>query len=454
MQKVCRINGKKTSFLTNFLRFCNIEKNRNLLCYNIHGENLGGYDMKYGKVIPSLLITGVFASSSILPNVYAETTQEKLNSIQSQLSETNKNLHMKEAEKEQLQKEIDQLTQQMRQFDEQIEANQQALEKTQADIEKTKQLIEQKKQNIAHLEAKIQQRQELLKKRLVSLQLEPRTNLVTEVLINTKSMAELVGNIYSLSLIFESDTRILEELKEDQVKLKQEKNIVETQEQALRSYEEELKKKQQELESIQKQKQDALQTMEQKLGQTLAEIVSEEEAQRILKAQAAAASEELARQKAAEAAAQVPAKQQSVSKNPTVSAPAKAGGFIKPAAGAYTSGFGPRWGKNHDGVDIAAPGTVPVVAAASGTVIQSYYSTSYGNVIFISHNINGKPYTTVYAHLRSRSVSAGQTVQQGQQIGIMGNTGASKGQHLHFEIHAGGWNAGKTNAVDPMPYLN
>ncbi|BCC46491.1 hypothetical protein bcgnr5378_27270 [Bacillus cereus] len=131
----------------------------------------------------------------------------------------------------------------------------------------------------------------------------------------------------------------------------------------------------------------------------------------------------------------------------------KTNDFIQPAAGRYTSRFEKRGGKMHHGLDIAASGTVPVVAAAEGVITRSYYSTSYGNVVFISHNINGQTYTTVYAHLKSRSVSAGQKVKQGQQLGIMGNTGQSEGQHLHFEIHKGEWNAQKTNAMDPKIYI-
>ncbi|HDR4723907.1 SH3 domain-containing protein [Bacillus cereus group sp. Sample62] len=127
--------------------------------------------------------------------------------------------------------------------------------------------------------------------------------------------------------------------------------------------------------------------------------------------------------------------------------------FIQPAVGRYTSRFEKRGGQMHHGLDIAASGIVPVVAAAEGVVTRSYYSTSYGNVVFISHNINGQTYTTVYAHLKSRSVTAGQKVKQGQQLGIMGNTGQSEGQHLHFEIHKGEWNAQKSNAMDPKIYI-
>ncbi|MED4360541.1 M23 family metallopeptidase, partial [Geobacillus stearothermophilus] len=66
---------------------------------------------------------------------------------------------------------------------------------------------------------------------------------------------------------------------------------------------------------------------------------------------------------------------------------------------------------------------------------RSYYSSSYGNVIFVSHVINGQTYTTVYAHLEARLVGEGQHVRKGQVIGYMGNTGNSTGPHLHFELH-------------------
>ncbi|HSH24179.1 MAG TPA: M23 family metallopeptidase, partial [Massilibacterium sp.] len=135
-------------------------------------------------------------------------------------------------------------------------------------------------------------------------------------------------------------------------------------------------------------------------------------------------------------------------------------GFIRPATGRSSSGFGYR--KNptgaghqlHAGIDIANGTGTPIVAAASGTVVASTYGDrpgnyrGYGNVIVIRHNINGKTIDTLYAHLNSRSVSVGQTVSQGQTIGEMGSTGDSTGPHLHFEIHPGGYK----NPVNPANY--
>lgn len=127
--------------------------------------------------------------------------------------------------------------------------------------------------------------------------------------------------------------------------------------------------------------------------------------------------------------------------------------FIQPADGVITSHFRMKSRPNHHGLDIAKKGQVPIKAAASGTVTKSYYSSSYGNVVFIVHHINGQTYETVYAHMRNRLVKEKEKVSQGQIIGYMGNTGHSTGQHLHFEIHKGRWNMAKSNAVDPLKFL-
>jgi murein DD-endopeptidase MepM/ murein hydrolase activator NlpD len=129
--------------------------------------------------------------------------------------------------------------------------------------------------------------------------------------------------------------------------------------------------------------------------------------------------------------------------------------FIKPAEGVVSSEYGSRWGRLHAGIDFAKSGNVQVHAAADGVVSRSYTSSSYGEVIFVVHQINGQTYETVYAHMRSgsRAVQVGDKVQKGQFIGWMGNTGDSTGQHLHFEVHKGRWNIDKSQSVDPRPYL-
>lgn len=123
--------------------------------------------------------------------------------------------------------------------------------------------------------------------------------------------------------------------------------------------------------------------------------------------------------------------------------------WIWPSDGIITDVFGTRNGQ-HKGIDIAGSLKTPIYAADQGTVTKSYYSNTYGHVIFVKHD-NG--FETVYAHLNNRLASKGDKVKQGAKIGEMGNTGDSSGVHLHFEIHESEWTFDKENALDPIAYL-
>lgn len=120
------------------------------------------------------------------------------------------------------------------------------------------------------------------------------------------------------------------------------------------------------------------------------------------------------------------------------------GMFAWPVAGAtISSSYGERWGRAHKGLDIVS-GNRTIKAADAGTVSFAGVQSGYGNVVIVNHN-NG--YVTYYGHLSRISVSVGQKLGQGSQIGIMGSTGRSTGTHLHFEIRKNG------TAVNPMKYL-
>jgi murein DD-endopeptidase MepM/ murein hydrolase activator NlpD len=127
--------------------------------------------------------------------------------------------------------------------------------------------------------------------------------------------------------------------------------------------------------------------------------------------------------------------------------------FIMPTTGVVTSGFRTIARPSHHGIDIAKEGSIPILAIANAKVTKSYYSSSYGNVVFLFHKIEGVIYESVYGHMNSREVYVGEQVRQGQIVGFMGNTGHSTGQHLHFELHQGRWNYEKTNAVNPLLYI-
>lgn len=117
--------------------------------------------------------------------------------------------------------------------------------------------------------------------------------------------------------------------------------------------------------------------------------------------------------------------------------PVGLGSWVWPTGTPYSisSGFGWRWGKLHEGVDITGPGYGSIIKAANnGIVIQSGYTGTNGNYIVIKHENN---YYTMYAHLASRSKQVGDTVMAGDKIGTMGISGYATGVHLHFALYRG-----------------
>lgn len=128
-------------------------------------------------------------------------------------------------------------------------------------------------------------------------------------------------------------------------------------------------------------------------------------------------------------------------------APNRFNGYVWPAQGTLTSGYGWRWGRMHRGIDIAGPVGTPIMAAAPGVVVRSgWNSGGYGNLVDIRH-ADGS--LTRYAHNSRLLVREGQEVRQGQQIAEMGSTGYSTGPHLHFEVHLP--NAGTVNPLAHLP---
>lgn len=125
--------------------------------------------------------------------------------------------------------------------------------------------------------------------------------------------------------------------------------------------------------------------------------------------------------------------------------------MIWPVQGCSTyisSGYGPRWGTIHRGIDITGGGIYGknVVAAASGKVILALNTTTgYGRYVIVDH---GNGVATLYAHCSQLKVSVGQKVSQGQTIALVGSTGNSTGPHLHFEVRING------ERVNPLNYVS
>ncbi|MDP5018715.1 MAG: peptidoglycan DD-metalloendopeptidase family protein, partial [Dolichospermum sp.] len=121
-------------------------------------------------------------------------------------------------------------------------------------------------------------------------------------------------------------------------------------------------------------------------------------------------------------------------------------GYIWPAKGVLTSGYGWRWGRMHRGIDIANSTGTPIYAASDGVVEKAGWNNGgYGNLVDIRHDDGS---LTRYGHNSRILVQAGQRVQRGQTIAAMGSTGFSTGPHTHFEVHPSG-----KGAVNPIAFL-
>ncbi|SDC46061.1 M23 family metallopeptidase [Actinokineospora iranica] len=158
-------------------------------------------------------------------------------------------------------------------------------------------------------------------------------------------------------------------------------------------------------------------------------------------AEKAAAAKKAAAEKAAAEKAAADKKRQATA----AAAKPAASGFVKPAQGRFTSGFGARWGSTHYGVDIANKIGTPILAVTSGVVIDAGPASGFGLWVRIRHD-DGT--VTVYGHMNEILTSKGARVGAGQQIATIGNRGQSTGPHLHFEVWQGG-----SRKIDPVPWL-
>ena len=266
-------------------------------------------------------------------------------------------------------------------------------------------------------------------------------NSMLNVLLSANDFGDFLYRDQLLSSVTDHDNAIMDQLKAD-IK-------------AVEELETQANEEKQEIQSI-KSEVDAKRA---ELGDRMKEmnaVISELEGQKSgLEDQLdeyAAAIDEFEAKIQAEAAAAAKKNSSSASQSPSYSGGAKpnAGGWVWPCPGFYyiSSYVGPRWGRTHNGLDIAG-GSIygkPIVAARAGTVIDAgWNSGGYGNYVMINH---GDGFITIYGHMSSVAASNGQSVSAGQVIGYVGNSGRSTGPHLHFEVRLNG------SVEDPLDYVS
>ncbi|MBX8942769.1 M23 family metallopeptidase [Lysinibacillus sp. K60] len=345
------------------------------------------------------------------------------------------------------------------------------IKKVQADIRVTNEEIKKLEASIEELLHKIEERDLLLQERARAIQAGGSVSYL-DVLLGSNSFVDFIDRFSAVNALLEADRQIIQDQKDDKQKLEEQKQSVEEKRKNLEDKKAELERLKASLDSQKTEKNKLVDQLEKEQEKLKSEKVllekeysealevSQELQDQIIAEQnrlAEIARQQEAKRKAAAAAAAAAANNGGGSSGGTVHAPQSNGTWIKPTNGRLTSpygwrnlGAGPEF---HYGVDLANATGTPIWAAADGVVSYAAPLSSYGNVVIVTHSIDGQIYTTVYAHLSAFNVSVGQEVTQGQQIAAMGSTGRSTGPHLHFEVHIGPWKGQAVGSVNPLKYI-
>jgi murein DD-endopeptidase MepM/ murein hydrolase activator NlpD len=312
---------------------------------------------------------------------------------------------------------------------------QQRLDAKQAELDRAVAELDVARKHLAVVRARLRRALVSLRERLVAIY-ETGTPDVLNVLIESGGYDELVNRSEYLNRINGLDEAVVTRVRDlrDQIKrtvtrLRSAKNRIEAardaiaaEERALASARSAVQSRQAKLVSVRGEREAALATIsdhEHEIEGDLAEIQAE-----------------------------IAAQLQSTSSSPLPAGPVRygSGALIWPVDGPVVSGFGPRWGSMHEGIDIAVPAGTPIRAADAGTVVlvqSDAESGGYGNFTCLDH---GGGLQTCYAHQSSFAVTSG-SVSQGDVIGYVGCTGHCYGDHLHFEVRISG------APTDPLGYL-
>jgi peptidoglycan hydrolase CwlO-like protein len=279
--------------------------------------------MKKLKMASCALVAGLMFSG-LTPNVFAE---DKISDVKSQINTQNDTLHKQQQERDELQKQMNDLNKTIQGLDKSVQENASKLDETTKKVSDTEQLIENKNKDIAELQTKIAKREELLRKRLVALQEQPNTNIVTEVLVNSKNVADLVDRLASVSKIMESDEDIMKTQQEDQTNVKKDVETVKEKQKELKEAQAQIETAKKELDVEKEKKATAVNDLSGKMDTVVTTMTSTEsqlqdlekqalQLQRIAEEEAQAkAAQEAAAQKQAEQAAKEAQAQQAAPAN-------------------------------------------------------------------------------------------------------------------------------------------
>ncbi|MBQ2696227.1 MAG: peptidoglycan DD-metalloendopeptidase family protein [Clostridia bacterium] len=377
------------------------------------------------------VLVAMSLSVAIVPTMYEEQPVYGA-TLEERLEQAKKDKQAAQAAQSQSKAQLETAMAQITQLDDEAEIIRAELNEIDAVINEANEKIAAKEAEIAEYEKKIAENDAEFCVRLQTMD-ENNTASYIDLLLNSKSIADFVTRIETIREITEFEQGIINEM----IALKA---SVEASKAEIEAY----RNEQQEARNLVQGKQDALDA---KIAEKTNYIKSLEKdiAKYDSLQKAAAAQEESLKRSIAASSSKGTATGDRIVYN---------GGVFCWPAPSYTyisSEFGyrihPVYGtkKYHSGMDMAAPGGSPILAAADGTVRFAGWNGGYGYCVIIDH---GGGIQTLYGHSSKLLVSSGQKVTRGQKIALVGTTGTSTGNHLHFEVLNNGV------ATNPRPYLS
>lgn len=380
----------------------------------------------------ALLLAGILSLGSVL-----------------QVGATDTQIDAAQKEKEQLEQQKQAAEQEQNALSEQLNSIIAQMQETNAKVDQKAVEIEQAENDLINAKIDENNQYESMKKR-IRFMYENGGGELLEILFTSDSMAELLNKAEYISKITEYDRNMLVEFQKIVTEVQEKEAALKAEYEELGALQARLGEQQTQVQTLLDSKGIEIANLESAIGAKASELQA-----LIEKAKA----EEEARKQAelAQQQQQKPSGGNSSSGNnssggsyvpPGDNVISGNGTFAHPCPSGYlTSGFGYRDFDNsfHKGVDFGTGGAaVPTYAAADGRVLIAGWSNSAGNWVVIQHSGG---LVTKYMHHSALSVSSGQYVSKGQQLGLTGNTGNSAGVHLHFQVELNG------KPVDPFNYL-
>lgn len=372
--------------------------------------------------VPALVAAALIALALAAAGARGQDLQGQLDAKQSELDQEQEREGVLSSELSRYNDQLDQLAGEVA-----VLRNREAI--VQAELDRVKAELRREKDRLAELKVRLRRSLNTLRQRLVAIYRSGEPDVLT-VMLESDGFDDLISRYEYLRRIEEQDAQIvgrvrgLRNASRDAVaRIEAARDEIAAKKAELERTRVQLEAREAELDAVRDQKASALDQVHSNIDKLEGDIG---DIQGQIQAQIQAAS--------------------STSTDPLPAGPIQgaSGGWIWPVNGTLSSPFGWRWGRMHEGIDIAVPAGTPIRAAQAGRVILAAPTSGYGNYTCIDH---GGGVSSCYAHQSSYATSVGAEVDQGEVIGYVGCTGSCFGDHLHFEIRVNG------AATDPLGYL-